>query len=830
MASWTPPPVSGPQPPDESGLEKSSRPSEENKAQKGWQPPPPSATKPASSLPSGGNLGTPFDSAKELRQRKRILTFVASLVVVALGIWGYQVVRGHFVRVTFTFTLDGKQLPQGKSPKVVVDDGPDGLSSYQARMGRHSICASLENAEPYEKHFWVFWGHKNLGVLPLESSKGSLSVAVNPSPATVIVKRDGVVLNQGDAPLKVEKLPVGDYSLVARRGEYEESRQVTIQRQQLTEAIIDLNLGMASLSADVADAEYRLSGNRRSWQGKLPATIADIPAGSYSLAVNRQGWERTSEIAISRGCVTTNKMEFPYGSVEVTTDPTGLMVATNGEEIGKSPVVLRELKPGQYNLTASDGENDLIAHVNVGLKETAKQAFAFRYSSVQLASVPSGATVIRKGKEIGKTPALLDHIPVGKTTMELRLQGYAPTNFLIYVKEGATASMTAKLISLQYLAYLDDARHAAAASPPDYRRALECINRALQVSPDNAEAAQLRDVYDLQVKAADASDLVKEIKTICTALAADSNNANLLGKLKVKVDRTQPPTTRTQLLTVYYLGKLYTSVGAEAQTALNSLRATNPSAFANLFDTCAVCGGRGVIEKPCPTCRGRGICLFCLGNGNVPHHFDSGSERCPNCNGTGVCLQCAGQKHISVPCTQCVHGKVYSINQARVVYKTEIEQAIACLQPVNNQQAGNREHTLTAAEFYNRGNAKKDKGDYDGAIADYGRAIELAPKFSAAYNNRGIAKKDKGDLDAAITDYDRAIEIDPRDSLAYNNRGVAKNAKGDLDGAIADYDRAIELNPKDATAYKNRGNAKRIKGDGTGASEDFALARKLQGR
>ena len=46
-----------------------------------------------------------------------------------------------------------------------------------------------------------------------------------------------------------------------------------------------------------------------------------------------------------------------------------------------------------------------------------------------------------------------------------------------------------------------------------------------------------------------------------------------------------------------------------------------------------------------------------------------------------------------------------------------------------------------AIAYYNRGNAKDDKGDLDGAIADYNRAIELDPKLAIAYNNRGNAEK-----------------------------------------------------------------------------------------
>jgi len=75
--------------------------------------------------------------------------------------------------------------------------------------------------------------------------------------------------------------------------------------------------------------------------------------------------------------------------------------------------------------------------------------------------------------------------------------------------------------------------------------------------------------------------------------------------------------------------------------------------------------------------------------------------------------------------------------------------------------------------FEERGKARHRSGDYDGAIADYTRAIELDPKFSQAYYNLGLAKKHKGDMDGAIADYSTAIRFAPALALAYMNSGLA---------------------------------------------------------
>ena len=126
-----------------------------------------------------------------------------------------------------------------------------------------------------------------------------------------------------------------------------------------------------------------------------------------------------------------------------------------------------------------------------------------------------------------------------------------------------------------------------------------------------------------------------------------------------------------------------------------------------------------------------------------------------------------------------------------------------------------------AGAYNNRGNAKDTLGDHQGAIADFDKALELDPQHSDAYNNRGVAKRALGDHQGAIEDYDKAIVSNPHDAKAYNNRGVAKRALGDHQGALVDYNKAIERNPQSADAYNNRGVAKGALGDNHGAISDY---------
>ena len=127
--------------------------------------------------------------------------------------------------------------------------------------------------------------------------------------------------------------------------------------------------------------------------------------------------------------------------------------------------------------------------------------------------------------------------------------------------------------------------------------------------------------------------------------------------------------------------------------------------------------------------------------------------------------------------------------------------------------------------FFNRAQDKFELADYEEAILDYNKALELSPtEICLVYSMRGNAKRNLGDLDGAISDQNKALDFDPLYADGYFNRGIAKFNKKDFDGAIDDYSQVIEINPKDSDAFFNRANTKKELGDIKGACEDWKKA------
>lgn len=97
--------------------------------------------------------------------------------------------------------------------------------------------------------------------------------------------------------------------------------------------------------------------------------------------------------------------------------------------------------------------------------------------------------------------------------------------------------------------------------------------------------------------------------------------------------------------------------------------------------------------------------------------------------------------------------------------------------------------------------------DPEKAIADASKAIDIGGLSSAmAYSNRGVTLLfEKKQYDRAIDDLSRAIDLTPRNAPAYATRGIALAFKNQFNQALEDISRSIELNPKIPITYNIRG-------------------------
>jgi tetratricopeptide (TPR) repeat protein len=115
----------------------------------------------------------------------------------------------------------------------------------------------------------------------------------------------------------------------------------------------------------------------------------------------------------------------------------------------------------------------------------------------------------------------------------------------------------------------------------------------------------------------------------------------------------------------------------------------------------------------------------------------------------------------------------------------------------NFQDSGSSDYFLAAMNQYLR-------GEFPAALSSANRAIQINPRFAAAYSLRGSIRYISQDYRGALADFSQAVAFNARLASAYLGRGLSQSALSNPQGAILDYTQAIQISP-DSTAYYNRG-------------------------
>jgi tetratricopeptide (TPR) repeat protein len=110
------------------------------------------------------------------------------------------------------------------------------------------------------------------------------------------------------------------------------------------------------------------------------------------------------------------------------------------------------------------------------------------------------------------------------------------------------------------------------------------------------------------------------------------------------------------------------------------------------------------------------------------------------------------------------------------------------------------EGTLTnkdrAATFVNRGIVRAFRDDFEGALADYDRALQIKPAFAEAYANRGNVFIRLERYDDALEQINKALKLKlQHPERVYYNRSIIYELKGKTREAYEDLKKAAELAP-----------------------------------
>ncbi|MEN9222933.1 MAG: tetratricopeptide repeat protein, partial [Thermostichus sp. BF3_bins_97] len=101
--------------------------------------------------------------------------------------------------------------------------------------------------------------------------------------------------------------------------------------------------------------------------------------------------------------------------------------------------------------------------------------------------------------------------------------------------------------------------------------------------------------------------------------------------------------------------------------------------------------------------------------------------------------------------------------------------------------------TRPAILAYNRGRERWLKKDMPGAVEQLSLALQQDHRLTNAYILRGKAYFALDQAPQALADFDRAIELAPRQPEPYLYRGLIRQSQADLQGSVADFTELVRL-------------------------------------
>jgi serine/threonine protein kinase len=287
------------------------------------------------------------------KPRAKLFVVAVSLLVLAMAGVGFWLSRSQpsvdiHLRTTIRTEPGGALVVLGdhaqKSPATFAD--------LEAR--KYNMRIMSPGYEPVETS--VDFRRKHSVDLPpfrLVRSKGALQIQSEPPAAQFSLRsEDGQISREGVTPQAIVDLPTGKYSIIARRGDWEMRDEVEVQHGERTSKFFAFVSAITNITSEPSGAEVFVDGKSR---GRTPLRLG-LPARRHEVFARLDGWpDEQQKIDINTQRENAAHFVFANGSVKITSAPGGATVAANGKELGQTPLVIEEVKPGDviYELRLS---------------------------------------------------------------------------------------------------------------------------------------------------------------------------------------------------------------------------------------------------------------------------------------------------------------------------------------------------------------------------------------------------------------------------------------------------------------------------------------------
>ncbi|HVZ63951.1 MAG TPA: PEGA domain-containing protein [Lacunisphaera sp.] len=176
------------------------------------------------------------------------------------------------------------------------------------------------------------------------------------------------------------------------------------------------------------------------------ATTGLVP-GTYGITARAEGWPDMNEkVRVEAAKTAEASFAFKFGSLKLTSDPSGATVKNGSTVLGKTPLSIAQLPPGECDLKLElPGWPAQAYKVTIAENTEAGGTVRLPQGKLRVESVPAGATIVWGRQRLGQTPLTIGPLPPGPKTFALQAKDFPPLPVTATVEDNAEVKVRREL-------------------------------------------------------------------------------------------------------------------------------------------------------------------------------------------------------------------------------------------------------------------------------------------------------------------------------------------------------------------------------------------------
>ncbi|HTL67650.1 MAG TPA: PEGA domain-containing protein [Lacunisphaera sp.] len=209
--------------------------------------------------------------------------------------------------------------------------------------------------------------------------------------------------------------------------------------------LVKTNLADATLEATRAAAAGETAAPAiRLTTGEAALGLAP---GIYAVTARADGWPDLNEkVKVEATKTAEAALTFKVGSLKLTSDPSGATVKKGSTILGKTPLAVAQMPPGECDLTLElPGWPAQTYKVTIAENTEAGGTVRFPQGRLRVESVPTGATIVWGRQNLGQTPLTIGPLPPGPKTFALQAREFPALTVTATVEDNSDVKVWREL-------------------------------------------------------------------------------------------------------------------------------------------------------------------------------------------------------------------------------------------------------------------------------------------------------------------------------------------------------------------------------------------------